>query len=89
MGVRPRFFTRLGELRPVIEDEFDEDSDGKSVKLPDGWTADYWLGRPVWHRMCSYKDLCDGSLNMVDLMDMHRSINLREYLESKSRKPKD
>jgi hypothetical protein len=68
----------LGSLRVG-----EEDDDG-GIQIPDGWSVDYWLGRPVWAGMCRWSDLCDGTLSMIDLMDMHRSLNLKEWLERKS-----
>jgi len=78
MGASKPFFARIGSLYP------DNDQPGDGIPIPEGWTSDYWLGRVVWAGLCSYTDLCDGSLNMNDLMDLHRSLNLRDYLERKA-----
>jgi hypothetical protein len=36
--------------------------------------------------MCSWVELGDGSLTMADLMDMHRSLNLKDYLTATAEK---
>lgn len=35
--------------------------------------------------MCTWAQLGDGSLAMTDLMEMHRSLNLKDYLEVTAR----
>jgi len=79
MGVRPRFFSAVGRLSP-------EDQVGRGIPIPNGWTDDYWLGRPVWAGMCSWVDLCNGNVTMIELMEMHRSLNLKGYLEAEEYK---
>jgi hypothetical protein len=34
--------------------------------------------------MCRWSELDDGMLNMIDLMGMHRALNLKAWLEQKS-----
>lgn len=79
LGVRERFFSAGGALHP------DDEDCGQGVAIPDGWSEDYWLGRPVWNGMCSWVALGDGSLTLLDVIQMHRSLNLREWLEMKMR----
>lgn len=42
----------------------------------------------MWAGMCSYAELCDGSLTVIELMEMHRSLNLKDHLEAQARKDK-
>ena len=39
------------------------------------------MSRPVWAGICKWTELLDGSLTIKDLLDMHRSLNLRDHLE--------
>lgn len=43
------------------------------------------LGRPVWEGMCSWPDLTNGTVTLVELIDMHRSLNLREHIKEQAR----
>jgi len=36
--------------------------------------------------MCSWRELRDGSLTLSDLIDMHRSLNLKGHLEAEQTK---
>ena len=80
MGVYAGFFAALSEgLRPGGAGEV-----RGGVSIPDGWEVDYWLGRPVWNKLCTWPDLEDGTVDLKMLMDMHRSLNLRDYIETEA-----
>ena len=79
MGVRQGFFSSTGRDRP----ECDRGS-ADGFPIPEEWTIDYWLGRPIWNRYCTWNQLSDGSLSLKDLMEMHRNINLKDWLEYQS-----
>jgi hypothetical protein len=34
--------------------------------------------------MCTWAELGNGQLTMLDLMQMHRSLNLKNYIEEQS-----
>ena len=55
------------------------ENDITGIPVPEGWQEDYWLGRPVWLGMCQWKDYYE--LNISDLIDMHRSLNLKQFFE--------
>lgn len=74
--MRPGFFAKNGRLNPMVQLEGEV-----GIPIPDGWVDDYWLGRPVWAGMCRWPDLCNGNVTMIELIDMHRSLNLKDYLE--------
>ena len=82
MGMYAGFFAALSEgLRPGGA----ADVRG-GIQIPDGWEVDYWLGRPVWNKLCTWPDLEDGTVDLKMLMDMHRSLNLRDHIETEARK---
>ena len=81
LGNRLPLFTRTGRDRLK-----DEDDNKSRIQIPDGWNDDYWLGRPVWTGYCRWSELIDGTLTLEDLMDMHRSMNLKDYLAQQANK---
>jgi hypothetical protein len=34
--------------------------------------------------MCSWSEIADGTIDLKMLMDMHRSLNLRDYIEQEA-----
>ena len=82
MGSGEGFFSGVGDLFPEVLQCGDE----PGVAIPSNWEIDYWLGRPVWAGFCTWPELKNGSLTIPDLLQMHRSLNLKEYLEKEAHK---
>ena len=70
------FFSAARGLHPK-----DERRSGEGISIPDGWSTDWWLGRPVWEGMLTWPQL--EEIDLKSLMEMHRSMNLKSYLEAK------
>ena len=80
MGMHKGFFAALsGGLHPGSAREVQG-----GVPIPDGWEIEYWLGRPVWNGMCTMVQIEDGTVDLKMLMDMHKSLNLRDYIEKEA-----
>lgn len=40
--------------------------------------------RPIQAGYCTYRELCDGTLDMRDLWSMHDMLDLHDYIERKA-----
>lgn len=52
-----------------------------TVEIPDGWEADYLIGRLVLAGLATWKDLRDGAYDWADIWQMHDFLNMRDWLD--------
>ena len=81
MGECKGFFAGSGSLRPDDKSEIWGGS-GEST-IPQEWIGTWFLSRPVWEGLCTWTDL--DRITMSELMEMHKSLNLKDYLELNAR----